>query len=373
MHQIDFLKKPKTGALVLGLCAALMAVTASTALAGNINGLTYTDSSSQDNALEVTRVSSTTIRVVDTNATLTENSSSCTVVSGGVQCTVSSSGSSTFAWNLGGGEDNLWIDVDVNVKDSVNGGAGFDVANGSLGPDVFVNSADGDTMVCDDGDDTVNYTANTTGVTIDPNDGMGYDGAIGEYDFVDPSCENLLGGSGPDVIDGSDGAPGDIIGANGNDVLKGSLNNTSTDCNSGPSYITGDAGNDWIEGRSGANKLLAGTGDDYVLGSDEDCDYIYGSNGNDVLIGKGGNDDIVEHQTETGTSNVIVGGAGADIVAGGAGSDKILALENDSRNDQYSCNAGTDEIFRDNTDSVHTIWGTPGDGSCETEILVTDQ
>ncbi|MBM3582728.1 MAG: hypothetical protein FJX37_12285, partial [Alphaproteobacteria bacterium] len=85
-----------------------------------------------------------------------------------------------------------------------------------------------------------------------------------------------------------------------------------------PETIVGSDGNDWIDGRSGQDTINAGAGDDTVIGG-EGVDFIDGGAGNDTLVGSQGADTILGGD---GDDN-IQGGQGDDILIGGAGNDRI--------------------------------------------------
>ncbi len=101
------------------------------------------------------------------------------------------------------------------------------------------------------GTDTVSYADHTAAVTASP-DGKADNGSAGEHDLIDPSVENLTGGSGNDTLTGSaaanvlSGGPGAdrLLGGAGNDVLIGGAGNDD---------LTGMTGKDTKEGGAGAN------------------------------------------------------------------------------------------------------------------------
>ena len=130
----------------------------------------------------------------------------------------------------GGGLDDVLIG-DAG-QDSLAGGAGNDVLDGGLGPDTL---SGGDLVgyPATNGFDLVDYSDRAAAVTVTL-DGRTNDGEAGEGDNVAANVDDVAGGSGPDVIVGSD---------LGNELY-------------------GEDGNDTIDGGAGADLLAGGGGDD---------------------------------------------------------------------------------------------------------------
>ncbi|WP_159712754.1 calcium-binding protein [Geminicoccus flavidas] len=124
-----------------------------------------------------------------------------------------------------------------------------------------------------------------------------------------PVGEHLQGGSGNDVLTGTDR----------DDVIKGG------------------AGNDVIDGRDGNDDLDGEDGDDVVRGG-KGNDVLQGGAGNDLVDGQEGND-IVDGGTG---SDVVHGGSGNDLVGGGAGDDVV---DGDPGTDIGSGDGGNDRIY----------------------------
>lgn len=177
--------------------------------------------------------------------------------------------------NVGGGSgaDNLAGNTGDNVlaggsgndilfgnagNDSLAGGNGSDNIQGHLGADIMDGGA---------GIDTLSYNLDKTGVTVNMETGAASRGhAAGD---VFANFENLLGGSGADVLTGNSAA--NTIGGQG-----------------GIDTINGGGGDDRIEGGSGGDTLTGGAGNDTFVfmvgfGNDLVTDFVGGSGANDVL------------------------------------------------------------------------------------------
>ena len=184
------------------------------------------------------------------------------------------------------------------LRDTNSYGADTDSLWGGDGDDFFEGTGPGsDRFSGDDGSDTVTYASRTTPVSVTTNDGIANDGSPGEGDYVQGNVENVIGGS-------------------GNDLLRGYIN---------ANRLEGGAGNDRLEGHLGNDMLLGGSGDDHLNGSDGDDTLNGGAGGTadgDVLAGGAG----VDTASYAGrwVAVVVTIGDGAD--DGGAGErDRVLA------------------------------------------------
>lgn len=151
-------------------------------------------------------------------------------------------GSDTLLGGRGGGADVL------------SGGDGEDLLDGGRGPDVLIGGA---------GRDRVDYATRTAALNVTL-DGVGNDGQAAEGDDVDPTVENISGGSGDDTLTGS-AAGNRLAGGDGHDRL------------------FGVDGADHLDGGRGEDLLRGGLGNDSLLGWD-------GVAGNDTLDGQGDSD-----------------------------------------------------------------------------------
>jgi Ca2+-binding RTX toxin-like protein len=198
----------------------------------------------------------------------------------------------------------------TDLADTIDGGAGDDVLDSGGGNDALYGGADNDTLIGGaataggtnqlwggTGSDTASYAGTTGAVHADLAAQVAYiDGVL--VDQMN-SIENLIGGSGDDVLTGDAGA----------NVLAGKLGNDT--------YVIG-AGDTVVE--------AAGEGTDTVRAS---IDYTLGANlENLVLIGmanlSGTGNGLVNVLTGNAGHNLLDGGAGADTMVGGLGDDTYV-------------------------------------------------
>ncbi|WP_293331727.1 calcium-binding protein [Microcoleus sp. CAWBG58] len=140
---------------------------------------------------------------------------------------------------------------------------------------------------------------------------------FGGNDIIAGGSENDLifsGGGNDSVGGGSDndtvyaGTGNDVVdGGNGNDTLFGGKGFDLVNGGDWDDFVSGDRGNDTVLGGSGNDTALGGDGNDIVLGGDGN-DSLFGGRGNDTVDGGRGDD-------------FISGDRGADLLTGGAGSD----------------------------------------------------
>lgn len=197
----------------------------------------------------------------------------------------------------GSGDDTL---LGGAGDDSFDGGLGDDTLDGGFGDDIAVASSGDTTDGADSfaggvGLDTAFYALRSQSVNVSL-DGVADDGS-GEHDNIMADVENVEGGSGGDVLEGSDAA-NKLRGNGGSDIVAGA---------GGHNELSGEAGDDWLIGGSGIDWLDGGTGDDSLVGAAGD-DRIHGGPGDDKLIGLGGED-------------WLTGGEGNDWMSGGDADD----------------------------------------------------
>ena len=230
---------------------------------------------------------------------------------------------------LGSNDDDIIAGLDGN--DIIKGGAGDDLIDGGNGNDTI----DGG-----DGFDEVDYSAATTGVTVNlasgTASGFGSDTLTGveKIDGTnysdnltgDDSNNSLLGMGGNDVMHG--GAGNDIIdGGSGNDIIDGGAGADAMTGDGGDIFYVDDIGDIVAEGNDGSitgqefsSVSLVSAANIYALhvtGSDNISATamagtagvnLYGNDGNNILTG---NDGV----------NTLSGGAGDDTMIGGGGND----------------------------------------------------
>lgn len=217
-------------------------------------------------------------------------------------------------------------------NDRIEGGDGNDELHGDTGADEVLGGG---------GIDTVSYLYRSANVYVSL-DGLAGDGETGENDEIGGDVEQVVGGSGDDILIGNDsdnklsGSDGDdqVLGLGGDDLLDGgeygyfysdgsdvieggtgtdtvsyefrrdalsiTLNGVADDGEPGENDmigpgvedVWGGSGNDDIVGDSGPNRLNGGNGDDTVHGAGGD-DLIEGWYGNDHLFGDEGDDEVL--------------------------------------------------------------------------------
>ncbi len=248
----------------------------------------------------------------------------------------------------GGDDDTIYA---LGGNDIVHGGGGDDIVYGDAGNDLLYGDAGNDMLYGGDGNDTLcggggndtidggggvkdtaSYADATSGVTVDLNITSAQDTGGAGIDTI-LNIENLIGGSGDDVLTGN-GLANTLLGGGGNDVLSGMDGNDTIDGGDGNDTIDGGAGNDKLIGGNGTDTLsyasdTAGVTIDLSKGSQKNA-----SAGNDKtsgfenLTGGSGNDTLVGSKT----ANVIVGGNGNDVIDGSGGID---TLTGGAGNDQF--------------------------------------
>jgi hypothetical protein len=168
----------------------------------------------------------------------------------------------------GSGNDTLTGDSASNSltggsgNDTMSGGAGNDSLSGGVGNDTMAGGAGNDTEAGGTGTDTLNYSANSSGIVLDlatgTETGDGRDTVSGD--------ENVIAGSGNDIITG-DTASNNINAGSGNDTVNGGAGNDTVNGGAGNDRLLGNAGNDTLQGGAGNDGLLGGAGSDTLSGA----------------------------------------------------------------------------------------------------------
>ncbi len=198
--------------------------------------------------------------------------------------------------HLGAGNDDF---LGSSFGDTVLGGLGRDTMAGAGGNDVFL-ALDGDGSDEVDGGagiDTYSFGSTVTAVNVNLTTGLAR--IAGATDDL-TGIERIVAGHANDVL----------VGGGGGDILLGSL------------------GNDRIYGRAGDDRLFGGLGTDLMVGDDGN-DRLTGAEGRDTIQG-GIGDDVLTGGVDV---DLLTGGAGADrfvfsdfedfIAISGGGLDRI--------------------------------------------------
>jgi Ca2+-binding RTX toxin-like protein len=298
---------------------------------------------------------------------------------------------------IGGSGNDILVASFINNRadNEFTGNGGNDLMDGGAGNDIFhegtaINGADD--MDGGTGSDTCDYSGRTGSVSVSL-DAADNDGEAGEGDncggvvnFNPPGSEegdpvsaqdveNVLGGSGNDVLVGSDDA-NVLTGNAGNDTISGLGGTDTLSGGDGDDSINGGGGNDAIDGGAGTDSvdystatggvvvnLAAGTssgdGTDTLTGNENASgssfqDSIRGDSGNNILNGRGGNDAIQGLDGD----DTINGGAGNDEVGGGGGNDNANggngsdAIRGGGGDDRLQGGPGRDTLMGGNGDDV---------------------
>jgi Ca2+-binding RTX toxin-like protein len=192
--------------------------------------------------------------------------------------------------------------------DQISGGAGNDTI---AGPDTIFGAITGNftlgaVLSGATGDDSIDATGSTDGITIFGGAGINDSADVADTLTGGSGADTIYGNGGDDVIAGGGGADS-INGGAGNDTISGNFDSPTAGVSS-TATIFGATGTDSITstGAQGAT-IFGGSG---INDSADGADTITGGAGADTIYGNGGDD-------------VIAGGGGADSINGGAGNDTI--------------------------------------------------
>lgn len=192
----------------------------------------------------------------------------------------------------------------------------------------------------------------------------------------DTVIENVVGGSGNDVIVAQDGPVDNYLyGGHGHDTLLGGGGNDAII--GGVDLLDPNDGNDLIKGGSGDDIVFGNAGNDTIygdLGTTSNVvgnDTLFGGTGNDIIYGEKGNDIIL---SGGGTQDIVLGGAGNDIFAFGwqsgvtiiqdfaQGQDKIRVLVNANNSGIDTAQEFLDTFITDGTHSMYLVVNSQGNG-----------
>lgn len=192
---------------------------------------------------------------------------------GGGNDTVHSSRGSADTLLGGSGDDFLF--TETFRANRLDGGAGNDTLRGGWSSEEFIGG---------DGNDTVDYSDHTFGVSVTlddlANDGhrnvifdtagapTGVDVTPIDYsserDNVRSDIENVIGGSGDDNLTGNS-LPNRLTGGGGNDLIVGGGSNDTLLGDDGDDTLVGGGGNDRLGGGPGDDVLFAGRAGNFTI------------------------------------------------------------------------------------------------------------
>ena len=180
---------------------------------------------------------------------------------------------------IGGlGDDTL---IGSGGDDTLTGNAGGDIVSGGTGNDLIIaaSGAGFDTYDGGAGVDTADFSSAVNSVTVDLTAGTA-SGVDIDSDTL-TNIENIIGGAGDDILNGSAGGDG-LTGAAGNDTISGL---------GGIDFLVGGDGNDTLDGGAGADDLRGEDGDDLLVFDALDS-AINGGDGDDTVRVDGSGADV---------------------------------------------------------------------------------
>lgn len=200
------------------------------------------------------------------------------------------------------------VTIDLLAGNDIFTGSNYnDNVSGSDGNDTIEGRAGNDIMNGGNGTDTVTYAGSTAAVTVN---------------LATTAAQNTVG-AGSDTITNFE----NLTGSGFNDTLTGNSNANTIDGGAGNDVIDGAAGNDILIGGTGTDRVtyasataavtvnLALTSAQNTIGAGTDTisgfENLTGSSYNDILTGDA-------------NANTIDGGSGNDTVQGGAGNDTMI-------------------------------------------------
>jgi Ca2+-binding RTX toxin-like protein len=288
---------------------------------------------------------------------------------------------------VNGGDGNDSINLTDGYGNTVHGGNGDDrlTANslylagnpllyGDAGNDTLTGGHEADYFSGGPGVDTVDYSNRTAPLNITAGDGNANDGETGEGDRVSGDIENILGGSGNDVLQAASNTATVLVGNAGNDTLLGGNANDKLYGGTGNDSLNGGAGNDTLDGGLGNDAIIGGPGTDvadyssrtqnlviwldgsHPSGQSGETDHfdgttenVYAGSGNDYIVGTKGNNALFGNAG----NDTLYGGGGVDAFFGGAGNDQIFAKNGNK--DYIDGGAGVDTAQTDLIDTVVNV------------------
>ncbi len=178
-------------------------------------------------------------------------------------------------------QDNIF---GLGGNDVLEGLAGDDLLDGGTGNDTLVGGSGlgNDTLDGGPGEDTAVFTSTSQGITVNLQANFTSGAEIGVDQIVSGSVENVIGGSGNDLLVG-DAGDNDLFGGDGNDIL------------------SGGAGDDLLDGDARAVPDLSLTGNLAEGGSDVDFFDLFGfTPGQDFVI-------VTDNDVPNGAPDITLG------------------------------------------------------------------
>ena len=270
----------------------------------------------------------------------------------------------------GGDADDLIVAGDGN--DVYDGGAGvdtLDVSGAAQRAVVDLNAGTARGL----GTDTVSNIENVIG--SDGNDVLRGDGGNNQF-IAGAGHDRLNGRNGNDVIDGGEGNDR-INGGSGADTLDGGEGNDRLNGGSGSDVLADGAGNDRVNGGNGNDTVIAGTGRDNFNGGRgfDTLDFSNAAVALDInlaarrVTSDDGNDRVSNFESIIGSNfndTILGGNRGGEQLNGGAGDDVIRSLRGE---DVVTGGMGTDTFVFEATDVVR---GRRTYGADEVEDYTTE-
>jgi Ca2+-binding RTX toxin-like protein len=236
------------------------------------------------------------------------------------------------------------------ADNTLSGGLGNDQLFGGDGNDRLIGGGGNDVLNGGNGIDTADYSASTSGVTVNLLTGAGSGGDAAGDTLT--GVENLTGSASADVLTGNNGA-NLLIGGTGNDSLFGGVGDDTLAGGAGADVLNGGEGMDFLDYSASATAVSINLATNTASGGDATGDQLQGVDG---IIGTAFNDTLIgfDNQGFVGDvyTNVFFGGAGSDYIDG-AGSNDIIYGGND--NDTVLGGTGADQLFGD--DGADQLFG----------------
>jgi Ca2+-binding RTX toxin-like protein len=284
------------------------------------------------------------------------------------------------------GSDSKDVLIGSGQGNTLNGLGQDDQLDGGFGPDKLIGG---------DGSDTVTYNGTKVGATqvtsarttaiVATLDGAADDGQAGENDNLDPTVENVIGGSGDDTFVGQ--PIGSAVNANADNVFTGNDGRDSFDGKYGADTFKGGDGEDTVlySGRGATEVITAEIDGNPHSGSvndrntsqqldkiDVDIENLTGGSEPDVFTGDqkanilSGGDGTDTLDAQAGDDKVL-GGTGDDNLDGGAGIDRI---QGGLGNDVIAGSGGTDTV--DYTDRSTPVTVTLDNNANDGEVSINE-